>query len=77
VKFDPIQAATRIDRFWKLGSEFGSERSAYGIYLDEIVSDRYVLVNGLRSSGTSCSSPAPTRTATCRRAAPICRGPAW
>lgn len=48
MKFDPTQAAKRIDRFWKLGSEFGAERSAYGIYLDEIVSDRYVLVNGLQ-----------------------------
>lgn len=48
MKFDPTQAATRIERFWKLGSEFGAERSAFGIYLDEIVSDRYVLVNGLQ-----------------------------
>src|SRR4051794_3521561 len=48
MKFDPTQAQARIDKFWKLGSTFGRERSAYGIYLDEIVSDRYVLVNGLQ-----------------------------
>jgi hypothetical protein len=48
MKFDPTHAAQRIERFWTLGSEFGFERSAYGIYLDEIVSDRYVLVNGLQ-----------------------------
>lgn len=47
MKFDSSQAASRVERFWRLGAEFGSERSAFGIYLDEIVSDRYVLVHGL------------------------------
>jgi hypothetical protein len=48
MKFDPTQAAKRLEKLWKLGSTFGRERSAYGIYLDEIVSDRFVLVNGLQ-----------------------------
>lgn len=48
MKFDPSQATKRLDKFWTLGSEFGAERSAYSVYLDEIVSDRYVLVNGLQ-----------------------------
>lgn len=48
MEYDPTQAATRLDRFWRLHSEFGIERNAFGVYLDEIVSDRYVLVNGLQ-----------------------------
>lgn len=48
MKFDPVQARTRVERFWALGAEFGAERSAFNVYLNEIVSDRYVLVNGLQ-----------------------------
>ena len=47
MKFDPTQAASRVENFWQLGAEFGFERSAFGVYLDEIVSDRYVLAHGL------------------------------
>jgi hypothetical protein len=48
MKFDPSAARKRIEKFWSLKAEFGMERSAYRIFLNEIVSDRYVLVNGLQ-----------------------------
>jgi hypothetical protein len=48
MKFDPSLAAKRLDRFWTLNAEFGQERGALHTYLNEIVSDRYVLVNGLQ-----------------------------
>ena len=43
---DAIQA--RVDRFWSLSASFGMERNAYHNYLNEIVSDRYALINGLQ-----------------------------
>ena len=46
--FDPSVAKERIDRFWELNAEFGLEHNAVHVYLSEIVSDRYVLVNGLQ-----------------------------
>jgi hypothetical protein len=46
--FDPTKAKQRIDKFWSLNAEFGHEHNAYRVYLSEIVSDRYVLVNGLQ-----------------------------
>jgi hypothetical protein len=48
MKFDPTAAQEKLDRFWALRSEFGLERDPYHIYLDEIISDRYTLVNGLQ-----------------------------
>jgi hypothetical protein len=47
-KFDPSLARTRLEKFWTLDAEFGVEHNAYRVYLNEIVSDRYVLVNGLQ-----------------------------
>lgn len=46
--FDPSMAQKRIDQFWDLNAEFGLEHSSVHVYLSEIVSDRYVLVNGLQ-----------------------------
>jgi hypothetical protein len=48
MKFDPSAAALRLSRLWKLEAEFGIEGSAYACYLNEIVSDRYTLVNGMQ-----------------------------
>ncbi|MBS2035965.1 hypothetical protein JST97_13330 [bacterium] len=47
-QFDPSAASTRIAKFWSLGADFGLERDAYDVYLHELVSDRYVLVNGMQ-----------------------------
>jgi hypothetical protein len=46
--FDPTAAQKRIDQFWCLPASFGMERNAYHNYLNEIVSDRYALINGLQ-----------------------------
>ena len=46
--FDPSYARARVEKFWTLDAEFGVEHNAYRVYLNEIVSDRYVLVNGLQ-----------------------------
>ena len=46
--FDAESAQQRIDRFWQLPASFGMERNAYHNYLNEIVSDRYALINGLQ-----------------------------
>lgn len=48
MKFDPSAAQLRVDKCWNLDARFGAERRAYYIYLNEIVSDRYTLVNGLQ-----------------------------
>ena len=48
VPFDAESAQKRIDRFWQLPASFGMERNAYHNYLNEIVSDRYALINGLQ-----------------------------
>lgn len=48
MKFDPSAARSRIDRLWELNAEFGMEHQAVRVFLHEIVSDRYVLVNGLQ-----------------------------
>jgi hypothetical protein len=48
MKFDSTLAAKRIEQFWGLKAEFGYEHNAIHTYLSEIVSDRYVLVNGLQ-----------------------------
>lgn len=46
--FDPSFAVPRLEKFWSLNAEFGMEHNAFRVYLNEIVSDRYVLVNGLQ-----------------------------
>ncbi|MGK7936584.1 MAG: hypothetical protein AB4206_12420 [Xenococcaceae cyanobacterium] len=46
--FDPTAAQKRIAQFWSLSASFGMERNAYHNYLNEIVSDRYVLIKGLQ-----------------------------
>ena len=46
--FDAESAQKRIDQFWQLPASFGMERNAYHNYLNEIVSDRYALINGLQ-----------------------------
>ncbi|MEO1295761.1 MAG: hypothetical protein AAFW75_08145 [Cyanobacteria bacterium J06636_16] len=46
--FDPTATQKRVDRFWQLAASFGMERNAYHNYLNEIVSDRYALINGLQ-----------------------------
>jgi len=48
MKFDPSAAAKRVKKLWNLKAKFGQEVSAYNCYLNEIVSDRYTLVNGLQ-----------------------------
>lgn len=48
MRFDPSIARARLEKFWALHAEFGMEHNAYRVYLNEIVSDRYVLVNGLQ-----------------------------
>ncbi|MEO0987758.1 MAG: hypothetical protein AAFY20_19795 [Cyanobacteria bacterium J06639_14] len=46
--FDPTATRKRVERFWQLAASFGMERNAYHNYLNEIVSDRYALINGLQ-----------------------------
>ncbi len=48
IPFDPTAALARIEKFWQLSASFGMERNAYHNYLNEIVSDRYALTNGLQ-----------------------------
>ncbi|MDB5218968.1 MAG: hypothetical protein JWO86_6895 [Myxococcaceae bacterium] len=46
--FDPSAARARLDRLWKLKAQFGAERGANRVFLDEIVSDRLQLVWGMQ-----------------------------
>lgn len=46
--FDAIPTQQRVDKFWQLPASFGMERNAYHNYLNELVSDRYALINGLQ-----------------------------
>ncbi len=46
--FDATATQKRVDYFWQLSASFGMERNAYHNYLNEIVSDRYALINGLQ-----------------------------
>lgn len=46
--FDATPTQKRVDLFWQLSASFGMERNAYHNYLNEIVSDRYALINGLQ-----------------------------
>jgi len=48
IPFDPSAAQERLEKFWQLSASFGMERNAYHNYLNEIVSDRYALINGLQ-----------------------------
>lgn len=48
VNFDPTAARDRLERYWAMPAEFGLERTAYFNYLQEIVSDRAVLVRGMQ-----------------------------
>ncbi len=46
--FDPAPTEARVEKFWQLAASFGMERNAYHNYLNEIVSDRYTLINGFQ-----------------------------
>lgn len=46
--YSPLLAREGIERLWRLKADFGRERSAREVYLDEVVSDRYALVYGLQ-----------------------------
>ncbi|MBX3230512.1 MAG: hypothetical protein KF837_24530 [Labilithrix sp.] len=46
--FDRGAAQLRVERLWKLGANFGTERGTNRVYLDEIVSDRMQLTSGLQ-----------------------------
>lgn len=48
IPFDSSSAQKRLEKFWQLSANFGMERNAYHNYLNEIVSDRYALINGLQ-----------------------------
>lgn len=48
MKFDATTGKSRLQAFWSLKAEFGAERDAYDVYLEDIVSDRYSLVKGLQ-----------------------------
>lgn len=48
VPFNAAATQQRVDDFWQLAASFGMERNAYHNYLNEIVSDRYALINGLQ-----------------------------
>lgn len=48
MQFDPSAARARVEQLWQLGAEFGKERNAFHIYLNEIVSDRLNFLNGLQ-----------------------------
>ncbi|WP_299484668.1 hypothetical protein [Acaryochloris sp. IP29b_bin.137] len=48
IPFDPSSTHNRLETFWQLSASFGMERNAYHNYLNEIVSDRYALINGLQ-----------------------------
>lgn len=46
--FDRSAAASRLERLWNLSAQFGSERGANRVFLDEMVSDRLQLISGLQ-----------------------------
>jgi hypothetical protein len=48
MKFDPSMARERVAKMWKLPAKFGTELNAYSVYLNEWVSDRYALINGMQ-----------------------------
>ena len=60
--FDAAAIETRVEKFWQLESSFGMERNAYHNYLNEIVSDRYALINGLQLLRDELQFAAGSRT---------------
>lgn len=48
MQFDPTMARTRVEKMWTLAARFGFESDANEVYLNEWVSDRYALVNGMQ-----------------------------
>lgn len=48
MQFDPSAAAERLAKMWALPASFGRERTPSDVLLQELVSDRYALVNGLQ-----------------------------
>lgn len=48
MRFDPTLAEARLKQFWELHASFGHEHQAVHVYLNEIVSDRFLLVKGLQ-----------------------------
>ncbi|MGD1940781.1 MAG: hypothetical protein ACFB0G_05685 [Leptolyngbyaceae cyanobacterium] len=60
--FDSAPTEKRLERFWQLGASFGMERNAYHNYLNEIVSDRYALINGLQLLRDELQFAAASRT---------------
>lgn len=46
--FDRSAASVRLERLWRLSAQFGAERGANRVFLDEIVSDRFQLLSGLQ-----------------------------
>jgi len=46
-KFDTNLVVEKLDKMWSLGARFGQESEPYAIYLEELVSDRFVLCNGM------------------------------
>ena len=46
--FDASTTQDRVDQFWQFSPSFGMERNAYHNYLNELVSDRYALIQGLQ-----------------------------
>jgi sulfur transfer complex TusBCD TusB component (DsrH family) len=62
VPFDAAAIQKRVDHFWELSASFGMERNAYHNYLNEIVSDRYALINGLQILRDELQFAAASRT---------------
>lgn len=62
MRFDPSQAQSRVERLWGLPAEFGLERDALPVYLNEIVSDRFALINGLQVIRDELQLACPSRT---------------
>ncbi|MBI2392190.1 MAG: hypothetical protein HYV09_21560 [Deltaproteobacteria bacterium] len=48
LSFDPTAARARYERMWALPATFGKERTSFHSFLNELVRDRLVLVNGLQ-----------------------------
>jgi len=47
MKFDRNALVEKLDKMWSLGARFGQESEPYAVYLEELVSDRFVLCNGM------------------------------
>lgn len=62
MRFDPSQAQSRVERLWGLPAEFGLERDALSVYLNEIVSDRFALIKGLQVIRDELQLACPSQT---------------